>query len=292
VTKDAGEDKNGAAADAAAAEEYGFGELRHYVPADLLDVSFPVSVRGYDRRAVDAYVERVASAIAELKVRASPPAAVRHALEQASQQVHGLLQSARQTAEEIVASARQEADERTARAKAETAELVVNTDADTDRIRAEANAFVASAHTEAAETLATAKAEAAEILAEARAGAQRIVAAAHAEAEERLQRLSEEQATLQHEAEGRMQELESSTESIWNERTDFLADLRRMASALVEFADAAGDRFPNRQAVELDVEETELTQRLPEPMPAEALLDASPDGADTGSARQSSTPSV
>jgi DivIVA domain-containing protein len=36
-----------------------FGELRHYVPADILNVSFPSSVRGYDRRAVDAYLKRV-----------------------------------------------------------------------------------------------------------------------------------------------------------------------------------------------------------------------------------------
>jgi hypothetical protein len=37
---------------AAPGQEQGFGELRHYVPPDLLDISFPVSVRGYDRRAV------------------------------------------------------------------------------------------------------------------------------------------------------------------------------------------------------------------------------------------------
>ena len=27
-------------------QEQGFGELRHYVPADILNISFPVSVRG------------------------------------------------------------------------------------------------------------------------------------------------------------------------------------------------------------------------------------------------------
>ena len=31
-------------------QEHRFSELRHYVPADLLDVSFPVSVRGYVAR--------------------------------------------------------------------------------------------------------------------------------------------------------------------------------------------------------------------------------------------------
>jgi DivIVA domain-containing protein len=68
-----------------------FGELRPYVPEDILTTRFPVSVRGYDRHAVDAYRKRVNRAIAELKVSASPQPAVRHALEQAGQQVHGLL---------------------------------------------------------------------------------------------------------------------------------------------------------------------------------------------------------
>jgi hypothetical protein len=35
---------------AAPEQEHRFSELRHYVPADLLDVSFPVSVRGYVAR--------------------------------------------------------------------------------------------------------------------------------------------------------------------------------------------------------------------------------------------------
>jgi hypothetical protein len=72
-------------------DEHGFGELRFYVPQGILDASFPVSVRGYDRGTVDAYAKRVNRVIAELKVRASPQAAVRHALEQAEEKVQGLL---------------------------------------------------------------------------------------------------------------------------------------------------------------------------------------------------------
>ena len=86
-----------------------FGELQYYVPQDILDVSFPAAVRGYDRRAVDAYIKRVNRVIAELKVRSSPPAAVRHALEQAEDKVQGLLKAAREAAEEITASAQHEA---------------------------------------------------------------------------------------------------------------------------------------------------------------------------------------
>src|SRR5258705_8552840 len=100
-------------------QKHGFGDLQFYVPQDILDVSFPVAVRGYDRRSVDAYIKRVNRVIAELKVRSSPPAAVRHALEQAEDKVQGLLQAAREAAEEITASAQHEAEESTARAKAE-----------------------------------------------------------------------------------------------------------------------------------------------------------------------------
>jgi DivIVA domain-containing protein len=78
-------------------------------PKEIRNVSFPGSVRGYDRSAVDAYVTRVNRVIAELQVSSSPRAAVRHALEQVGEQTSGILQRAREAAEEITASARQEA---------------------------------------------------------------------------------------------------------------------------------------------------------------------------------------
>ncbi len=208
-------------------------ELRHYVPADILNVSFPVSVRGYDRRAVDTYIKRVNRVIAELKVSASPPAAVRHALEQAGEQVQGLLQAARETAEEIIASGRQEAEEHTARAKSEAAELVVNTSAEADRMKAEADELTANATREADDTVARAKAE-----------AEKIVATAKAEADERLRQSQEELAALQDRTETRMREIQADTEAAWKERGELLEDIREMASTLVELAGAAAARFP------------------------------------------------
>jgi DivIVA domain-containing protein len=130
------------------------------VPAELLDVSFPVAVRGYQRRPVDAYVERVNRAIAELKVSASPPAAVRHALDQVGEKVEALLRAAREAGGQITASARQEADEIAARAKAAAADLVVNSSAEAERVRAEADEVLATARAEADETVASATAEA------------------------------------------------------------------------------------------------------------------------------------
>jgi DivIVA domain-containing protein len=232
---------------AAPEQEHGFGDLQSYVPQDILDVSFPVSLRGYDRRAVDAYTQRVNRVIAELKVRASPPAAVRHALDQAEEKVQGLLKAAREAAEELAASARREAEESTARAKAEAAELVVNTSAEADRVKAEADELIANARTVADTTVAEAKAEAGELLADARAEAQSTLARAQAEADERLQRLQEELAALREEAGTRMREVEADTETVWNERSELLEDIRRMAGGLVDLANAAAARIQRRE---------------------------------------------
>jgi DivIVA domain-containing protein len=278
---------------AAPEQEHRFSELRHYVPADLLDVSFPLSVRGYDRRAVDAYIKRVNRVIAELKVRSSPPAAVRHALEQAGEKVQGLLQAAREAAEEMTASARLEAEESTARAKAEAAELVVNTSADADRVKAQAAELIANARTEADDAIAKAKAKAEGILAEARVEAQDSLARSRAEADERLQRSQEELATLRDQAEMRMRQIQADTEAIWKERGELLDDIRGMASGLVDSAAAAAARFPSREPAgpeeEMQEHQTgdetepggvatdESTRAMPAVGPREGGHDDSPD---------------
>jgi DivIVA domain-containing protein len=235
---------------APAGREHGFGDLRHYVPRDILDVSFPVSVRGYDRQAVEAYIKRVNRVIAELKVSASPPAAVRHALDQAGEKVESLLQAAREAAEEITSSARQGAEEDTARAKAEAAELTVNTSAQADSVRAEAEEFRASARAEAQETVAKAQTDASEIVAKAKADASEIVARASAEADERRRQLQEELGAQRHSAETRMRELQSDTEVLWKERHELLDDVRTMASGLVDLANAAANRVSPPEPVE------------------------------------------
>src|SRR6266508_4416935 len=110
-----------------------------HVPADIRSVSFPVSVRGYDRRAVDAYVQRVNRVIAELEVSRSP-----------------------QAAEKITDAAREEAEQILAGAKAEAAELVVNASAEADRLGAEAQQVLADARAAADDIIAHANADAAE----------------------------------------------------------------------------------------------------------------------------------
>jgi DivIVA domain-containing protein len=207
-------------------EDEGPTELRR-VPAEIRDVSFPVSLRGYDREAVDAYVARVNRLIAELDVSGSPEAAVRHALERVGEQTRGLLQRAGETAEEITLGARREAEESTARANAEAGEIV-----------------------------AKATAEADEILGHSKAEAETIAAQAREEAAERLQRSQDEVAALHEEAEARIRELDANTESIRQQRRALLDDLRGIAAQAAETASDAEARFPPGEPVALPEEET------------------------------------
>jgi len=211
-----------------------FRTPRHTVPSDLLNVSFPVAMRGYDRDAVEAYVKRVNRVIAELKVGASPRAAVTHALEQTEQQVSGLLQRARDTGEEIVASARQEAEEIVSRAKAEAAELHVNVSSAADAIKAEAEQVRVEARSEGEDILARSQQE-----------AESTRAHSQAEAEERRRQLDEELNALREQAEARMRELQADTEHVEEERRELLADIRLRGSTLLELAEAAEAREPD-----------------------------------------------
>jgi cell division septum initiation protein DivIVA len=192
---------------------------RRSIPNEIGDLSFPGSIRGYDRGAVDAYVSRVQHLVAELEVTRSPEAAVKHALEQVGEQTKSILAQAGETAEQITVAARQDAEESTTCAKHEADGLVAN-----------------------------AKAVAAEILARSKAEAEATVAQAQKEAAEHLQRSQEEVAALQEEAEARMRELHTDTETIRHERSQLLDDLREFAARVEEVASVANARFPRPQA--------------------------------------------
>src|SRR5438132_12018107 len=57
---------------------------RDRILKDARQVEFPAALRGYDRAAVDRYVERMSRLITELEMSSSPEAAVRHALDEVS----------------------------------------------------------------------------------------------------------------------------------------------------------------------------------------------------------------
>jgi DivIVA domain-containing protein len=209
----------------------GSTELRH-VPAEIRDVSFPVSIRGYERAAVDAFVTRIQRLIEELEVTRSPEAAVRHALEQVGEQTRGILERAGETVQEITVAARQEAEEHTAHAKGEAEDIAAKT-----------------------------KTEAEQILNRSKAEAEATIGQSRQEAAEHLQRTEAQAAALQQEAEVRMSELHADTEAVRQERSQLLKDIREIAARVEEAASGADARFPPREpakSAEKGVPEHEL----------------------------------
>lgn len=132
--------------------------------AIVVNADFPVAMRGYDRMAVDAYIERTSQLVAELQATRSPEAAVRRALQRVGEQISGILQRAHETAEQITAQSRREAENRLEQARAEAADIaalaqqrVRDLDADTDRIWIERHRIVDDARDLAGQLLALAQ---------------------------------------------------------------------------------------------------------------------------------------
>jgi uncharacterized protein with HEPN domain len=118
------------------------------VPA-VADVEFPTALRGYDRLAVDAYVQKTSQLVAELQATRSPDAAIRRALERVGEEVSGILQRAHEAAAQITFQSRSEAEDRLEAARQEAAQIVTaaeervrELDAETDRIWAERHRIV------------------------------------------------------------------------------------------------------------------------------------------------------
>ncbi|MGN6431862.1 MAG: DivIVA domain-containing protein [Gaiellaceae bacterium] len=206
--------------------------LRDHVPADIRNVQFPVSVRGYDRDAVDAYIKRVNRVIGELEISRSPRAAVRHALDRVGKQTVAVLQEARESAEKLLEAARDEADAEKDRAKAEAAKLVVNASDEADREKAEAD-----------RVLAEAKALASELVAKAEAEADQRKQQSDAEIRAAKDKADAEISAARDKADARMREVQSDTEAVWNERGRLLDETQAMAQKLQELASGAAARL-------------------------------------------------
>jgi DivIVA domain-containing protein len=133
-------------------------------PVALVHAEFPTAMRGYERAAVDDYMQQMAQLVAELQATRSPEAAVRRALERVGEQISGILQRAHETAEQITAQSRSEAEERLEQARAEAAQIagaaeqrVKDLDGDTDRIWLERQRIVSDAEDLAGQLVALAK---------------------------------------------------------------------------------------------------------------------------------------
>jgi DivIVA domain-containing protein len=200
--------------------EFTADELLDHVPADIRSPAFAVVVRGYDRPAVEAYVNRVNRVIAELEVSRSPQAAVRHALDRVGKQTIAVLQEARESADRLMEAAREEAEAGRARAKEEAAKLVVNASAEADRTRTEAEQVLASARQEASQILEHARVTAAQ----------------------KLKETEDEIAALQAQAEVRRREVQEDTDRVLAQRHELLDDVHEMAGRLQQLASEAAAR--------------------------------------------------
>lgn len=199
---------------------------RDRILKDAREVEFPAAIRGYDRAAVDRYVERMSRLITELEMSSSPEAAVRHALDEVSEETREILQRAHDTAEEITARSRAKADDRLQTAEGEAAELRETAERDVAELRETAEREVArmreAANRETQHLRATAERESDELL----AGARR-------EADETIEA-----------AEMRARELARSAETVWRERRRLIEDMRAVGEQLVAIGEVESKRFP------------------------------------------------
>jgi DivIVA domain-containing protein len=93
--------------------------FRRSAAESIRERSFPVAVRGYDRRAVDEFMEEILEAVTELEARQSREAVVQRALDEVGEETAGILQRAHETADEIAARSRAQAEGRIQRAERE-----------------------------------------------------------------------------------------------------------------------------------------------------------------------------
>lgn len=114
------------------------GAIEAYETRD--EPPFPLVIRGYDRRAVDEYLEITAARLAEVEALELPSVAVKEALERVADDTGGILKEAHETAdgvmtrardeaERLVREAREEAERTIASAEARVRQIGIDTDA-------------------------------------------------------------------------------------------------------------------------------------------------------------------
>ena len=96
--------------------------------------AFPVAMRGYDRAAVDAFLQEVIQIINDLESRQSQESVVQRAIAEVGEETASILQRAHETAEEIAARSRAQAEGRIQRAEREADLLRQDADAYSEKI--------------------------------------------------------------------------------------------------------------------------------------------------------------
>ena len=98
---------------------------------------FPLAVRGYDRSAVDAFVQEVLEIVSDLEGRQTRETVVQRALDEIGEETAGILQRAHETADEIAARSRAQAEGRIQRAEREADMLRQQADDYSERLVAD-----------------------------------------------------------------------------------------------------------------------------------------------------------
>jgi DivIVA domain-containing protein len=238
---------------------------------EIRKVDFPMGLRGYDRAAVDRYVQQVNRLIAELEISSSPESAIRHALEEVGEETRDLLQRAHETADEITARSRAKADDRLQGALREAEEVRSAASGEAEEVRdsavREAEELRASAAREALETRETLRREMHELRERTARETEHVRATAQREVDE-----------LRIAAETRLQELDRDTAAIERERLRLIEDMSALARQHLEIADAAAERFPGRPEQPAPLESEEQPTQVTEP----AVADPEPEQARAG----------
>lgn len=221
---------------------------RERVLTEARNVDFPISLRGYDRPAVDRYVERVTRLITELEMSSSPEAAVRHALDEVSEETRDILQHAYQTADEIAARSRAKADNRLQEAEREAQEMLDAAQREAQELRetttGEVQNLRETSQRETGDLREQAMHEIAELRDTAAREAHELRAAAQRESDEMRGSARREAETMLEGAEARTRELARDAETIWRERRRLIDDMRGVGEQLVAIGEVEGKRFP------------------------------------------------
>src|SRR5215210_3366240 len=101
---------------------------------EIASRTFPVAMRGYDRVAVDAFLQEVVQMITDLEGRQSQDSVVQRAIAEVGEETAGILQRAHETAEEIAARSRSQAEGRIQRAEREAELLRQEADSYSEKI--------------------------------------------------------------------------------------------------------------------------------------------------------------
>ena len=212
------------------------------------DVDFPVALRGYDRDAVDRYVEEVNRVIAELEVSASPESAVRHALEEVTDETRGILERAHETAEEITARSRARADDRLQQGVREADQVRAQAAREAEETREaaehEATELRVRAEREAQELRETAERLTQELRETTEREARELTETAARESQHMRTTAERQVAEMQGRAEARVQELDRSAQRVWGERRRLIESLNALVQELQGIAEAEAGRFP------------------------------------------------